>query len=214
MYTTNYRKIVNHHNSATHSAVVSELIKKKSSELDIDYFAARSNLDKKYNIYSATSKMFLTVYAEIRSNLPFINHHYLVELQKANGLDLGHYFANRDGATRITESISLQMHYKLLENLKSHARPISIIIDLSEAGFHYLCIMLQTIENKRTVIYFYKIIKLDEDETGEGIYNAIIEQFKEDDLFDYIKQNLVGFASDGASSMISPKKALSHSLES
>ena len=155
--------------------------------------------DTKYSQVEATSKMFRTVYAEIRANIPFNQHKVIVELQKTHKINLGTHYSTKEGAMGIVESISRQMHEKLLANLKTEKNPISLIMDTSDdfQKRHYLSVMFQTIEKNRPVVYFYRLIELTSDERGKGLYDALIGALEEDDLLNHIKTNLVGFTSDG-----------------
>lgn len=73
----------------------------------------------------------------------------------------------------------------------------------------------QAIEEDSPVIYFYKLIPTSTDETAEGFYkslrNAIVDE--ERDLFSYLKNNLVGYGSDGASVMLGKYGGLAVVLE-
>jgi hypothetical protein len=58
------------------------------------------------------------------------------------------------------EIISLNMKQTLIQELKSKLFPFSFILDTSDAGYHYLPVLIQSVERERPVVYFYKLIKL------------------------------------------------------
>jgi hypothetical protein len=121
-----------------------------------------------------------------------------VELQKTHDVNLGKYFADQFGARKITISISLQMHNYLIEFLKSSKPPISLLIDTSDCGSHYLSVLIQTIEKGKPIVLFYKLIELGEDETGLGLFNSLYNSLQDDDLLDYMRSHLTAVATDGA----------------
>jgi len=92
---------------------------------------------------------------------------------------------------------------KYITNSKS---PMSIILDSSTdvSQHHYLVVYLQSLEDYTPVLYFYKLIPLQIDESAAGHFNVLQKQWQEEklDLTSHIKRNLVAFASDGAPVMM------------
>ena len=169
---------------------------------------AQNKIDDDNLILKPTSNFFRTVYTMVRANIPFESIKHLVNLQEIHGVELGKLYQNIPGVHDMTLTISEVMKNKLFEFLKKNNNPLSLIIDASDAGYHYLSVMIQTIENNRPVVYFYELIKLTADESGKGLFNSLIEQLTKDNLLEFVQENLYGVASDGQSSMISPEVGL------
>lgn len=99
------------------------------------------------------------------------------------------------------KSISSNMHKRLLKHMLSENLPFSVIVDGSAdiTDNHYLSVYFQILEGNVPVIVFYKLIELSSDLSGAGIYKSFENAFQDEeiDLFNYFRQNLIGFASDG-----------------
>ena len=58
--------------------------------LEDDYIIhQRSGLSTAKDAYTVTERMILTIYVEIKLNIPFKRHQDMVNLQRLNGLNLG-----------------------------------------------------------------------------------------------------------------------------
>jgi len=106
--------------------------------------------------------MFRVVYAEIIANVAFNRNNLMVKTQQLNGVDLGYHHSNAQGATRIMEVISEEMHATLLKSLKGGNYPVSIVLNGSTSTdvVHFLVVLFQTLENNRPIVYFYRLIEL------------------------------------------------------
>ena len=185
----------------THTTVLSQLQQAHENELPRYFDAVNKKLEASENhILEATSKMLRTVYTEIIANVPFYQHPKIVELQKINGVPLGYHHYDPHGATRMMELILREMHARLLQKIKSNNDPISIILDGSTSTdmFHFLSVLVQTLENERPIVYLYRLVELGVDETAVGLKNALIQVFQKDGIESHMKEKLVGFGSDGA----------------
>lgn len=114
---------------------------------------------------------------------------------------MGTHHFERTSCIRMTIDISSNMHETLINSLIDNQMPISIIIDDSTdvGNVHYKIVYFQTIEVANPVIYFYKLIELTTG-TGLGGFEALRiawESDKRTDFHSYMKNNLIGFASDG-----------------
>ena len=63
-------------------------------------------------------------------------------------------------------------------------------------------ILLQAIENNIPRTYLYRLVELGQDETANGLLQAIVQAFREDGLEKFMKQQLVGYTADGAATMV------------
>jgi hypothetical protein len=127
-----------------------------------------------------------------------------------NGANMGINHYERTSATRILENISTKMHSTLLKHLKLESNPISILLDTStDAGNqNHLFIYLRTLENHWPQTYFYRCLKVKK-ESPSDLLNFIVDAFNNDDIYDTVTSNLVGFASDGSPIMLGRHSGLS-----
>lgn len=203
-YKKNQDSIAEHTRSISHANIISNLqniaAKRQRSSFLIDEQIEESRNEKYLEV---TARMIRTVYVVNKLSLPFSDHRALVTLQKLNGLNLGYHHYERSSCTRMTNDISNHMHETLIENLIKSQMPISVIVDdTTDAGnVHYKIVYFQTVEDVSPVIYFYKIIQL-KSGTGFGGFETMRlswESEKKPEFYQYMQENLVGFASDGAS---------------
>ena len=207
-YKDNYNLITRHYNSKYHKEVIRILAEQTQLSLSNKFVEAQNKIDNDNLILKPTSNFFRTVYTMVRANIPFESIKHLVNLQEIHGVDLGKLYQTNKGVHEMTLTISEVMKNKLIDFLKKNNNPLSLIIDAAEAGYHYLSVMIQTIENNGPIVYFYELIKLTSDESGQGLYNSLIDQLTKDNLLDFIQTNLYGVATDGQSSMISTEVGL------
>ena len=78
-----------------------------------------------------------------------------------------------------------------------------------------MSILIQTIEKNRPVVFFYRLVHLDETaEDAETLKEAIKYVLeKVDELWDIVKKKLVGLITDGASTMTGYKSGLGKRME-
>ena len=85
--------------------------------------------------------MIRTVYAEIKLNIPFMQHGRVVKLIELNSGDMGTHHKDKTAAIRMMLLISKYMHMQLLTHLSNEkSGPLSLILDTTTdlRGDHYL----------------------------------------------------------------------------
>ena len=103
----------------------------------------------------------------------------------------------------------MSFHITVLETfLKYNNLLFSTDGSTSRGNRHYLAVLLQTMEKLRVVTYFYHLIEIPLDETSVGLTTVLVNQLKTDKLYETIKNNIVGFVSDGASVMVGVKSGM------
>ena len=203
--------LINEHpKTSSHLAVINKLKEEQQNQLPTIMTTVQEEEEVRHNkIYQITSNMIKTVYAEVRMNIPFQYHPYMVELLKLHGVNVGFHHYDARSATRMVDVISSSMHKTLLETLKQNNYPCSLIVDTSSSIglFHYLSVLIQTLEKERPVVYFYKLIEVGQDSTATGLMNAFETSLYQEkiDITGFFKNNLVGFGADGASVNLGPK---------
>ena len=71
-----------------------------------------------------------------------------------------------------------------------------------------MAVLIQTIEKSKVVTYFYSLIEIGLDETAMGLATVLVNQLTKDGLLQIVKDNMVGFVSDGASVMVGVKSGM------
>lgn len=211
-YKKNQELISGHGSSVAHLNIVSNLkaeaAKRQRTEIAQYEQSEEMNDDSRLLI---TARMFRSVYVLNKLSLPYSDHAGLVTLQKLNGLDMGYHHYEHTGCTKMSFFISDVMHDILIDYLIKNQMPISIIVDDTTdlSATHYKIVYFQTIEENRPVIYFYKLIEL-KAETGEAHFKVLISAWDDEkpEFSKYMKQNLIGFASDGHPSNLGVKNGM------
>lgn len=199
----NQDSIYEHAKSKTHLNIITNLQKESVAKKRRLTPFLTSN-DRKDNYLLVTSKMLRTVYAINKLTLPFDDHEVVVYLQKLNGVELGYHHYERSGCVSMTLHLSNSFHEILIDYLIAKKNPISLIIDdtTDKGNNHFKIVYFQTIEDNNPVIYFYKLIET-KSEKGISSFEALRDAFKSEkrsQFHDYMQNNLIGFASDGAPS--------------
>ena len=196
----NRKMIYRHYEGNAHRSVLYKLKKYKLDNLKSTFISEQQKRDIKDEESKITSRMFRTVYFEAKTNLAFDNHRRLVDLQRIHGVEMGHLYASKQGSFQILESISLQMHERLLNYLLSANKPFSILLDGSNdlTKNHYLSVLFQTLDkDDNIVVYFYRLVNLKNDETARGMMRELLWWFNHDGLTKFVQNNLVAYSSDG-----------------
>lgn len=198
----NRETILGHSSTNGHLTIIDLLRKTAHKRIRQDLENIRELEEKKDSkALEITSKMIRTVYVINKLTMSFSSHGGIVTLQKINGIDMGYHHYERTSCMRMTTVMSKTMHDTLIEQLLSKNVPISIIIDgtTDSSRIHYLIVYFQTMENDNPMIYFYRLIEVN-DESSLGFFEALENAWKKEngDFYGYMHNNLVGFASDGA----------------
>lgn len=196
----NQDSLYEHAKSITHLNIIANLLKESVAKKHRSQSFPVEIPGESYLLI--TAKMFRTVYVINKLSLPFSDHQTVVQLQKLNGIDLGVHHYERSGCYAMTIELSNYFHEILIDNLIENKNPISLIVDdtTDMGNIHYKIVYLQTIEDTNPVIYFYKLLET-KSESGISGFEALRDAFmseKRVEFHDYMQNNLIGFASDGA----------------
>ena len=202
-YFNNIRTLRQHGSSAKHVAVISALKAEGNLGLE-DMKRAMSKKIERRNSFAKMTSMIRTVYASVRMNAPFNAHATLVNLQKLNGVNLGHRLDNRFDAAEMMMALSRNMHSQLMSYLQeSNSVATGLLIDEStdNKNRNYLVVLFQIIEQGQPVVVFYKLIPLTHDASAQALKRAMLDSWREDNIYDYMKNSLLGVGTDGASTL-------------
>ena len=203
-------------NSGTHKQVISYLKNKKQKMITKQFEEAEKKQSATYcDKYCVTAIMFRIVYAAVKLNIPLMHHRDMVQLIHSSGGSVGYHHFEHTSALKMGTLISETFHQQLIDYILQSDSPRSIICDAATdpRQNHYLSVLLQGIEDNLPKVYFYRLILLGSDETAEGLLQVLLKAFDEDGITDKMRQNLVGFTSDGASGMLGKHNGLAQKIQ-
>ncbi|CAM4409992.1 unnamed protein product [Lepidochelys kempii] len=196
-----------HFESSSHLRVINVLNESKKEPL-----TTVINKVTEKNI-AIISKIFNIVYSLVKRNRPMSDMEDEVELQIKNETDLGNCLHSQFSAIRIVEHIGeliKQIFSKIIENNSK----ICIIIDeastISSKTVLVILIKCELQDSSPTI--FLNLVEL-ESTKAENIYNALRNALTNTGFdTEYLKKNLTGFCSDGASTMLGHKSGVATKL--
>ena len=200
--------ILRHEESRVHKFVVRGLKKRAAAKIPERFEVAQKKVmtDEEIDLEPTVNHVRSVFETICKLNVALESYERTVTLQKLNGINLGLYLANRQGATRTVSMLSSQFHDILIDKLRSNSFFISLICDESTdmSQRKYLAVLLQSFENEEVKMYNYRTIYLDDVVvSAEYLLEKLVEAFREDNLEATMKEYLRSFTSDGASVMVS-----------
>src|SRR6478609_12115538 len=114
-----------------------------------------------------TCRVFRTAYAVSKMNLPFTAQRELLDLQEANGVELGQLHKSNHSCAKIVNHISTQMKNKLSENLRKLMPHVAVLLDESTLY-------------KTSVIALYlrtRLVDITEEEQGQAVAHGVTNVF-------------------------------------
>ena len=115
----------------------------------------------------------------------------------------------------MTVFLANSMRKRLLNHLRNTNSPISIILDgtTDYSSQHFIIVYFSAIENNRNQHYFYDLLSVGLEEDSETLKKILFKKFEDDNILDLIQNNLVGYTSDGAHTMIKLKDLIKDELK-
>ena len=118
-------KISAHQLSLSHNKAAQILADSRKERLE------NATLQQEAHVFSATKKIFNTVYYLAKTDRPFSDHKGLIDLQKKNGIDIGVTLQSHYSSTKIIKNISSEFRKNLILKLISEEQKLSVLIDES-----------------------------------------------------------------------------------
>lgn len=147
-------------------------------------------------------------YIELRARVSFRSHKLFMDGVSKLNVNVGFKHRSEDSLHLICTTLSESFHVKLLRFLVKSDTFFSLICDgTTNRSVLYLVCLIQTIEEKRPIVYFWGLIVIT---TGESGYN-MVEDLKiriiEDDekvpgFQEFFKRRIIAVVSDSASNMV------------
>ncbi|XP_025190416.1 E3 SUMO-protein ligase KIAA1586-like [Melanaphis sacchari] len=155
-------------------------------------------------------KIFRTAYFIAKNQRPFLDMPKLIDLQALNGVNMGRVLQTNKSCANIVDHISNEMRLKICNDIIENNRKLCIVVDesttLSKKTMLVICLRCANGDSQEiNIFFFFDIIELN-CTSAESIKTAIINNMLKHGIkLDFLKQNLVGFVSDGASNMLGRK---------
>lgn len=161
-----------------------------------------------------TEKIFRTAYLIAKNQKPYTDMPKLVDLHVKNGLEMGR---SKKSCSNIIDHISSEMRLKLCKDIVNNKRKLCIIVDesttLSDKIMLVICLRTAIANDEDIITFFFDIVEL-HNTTADTILLAITNHLSKYGIKqEYLKINLVGFVSDGASNMLGRKSGVGVKLE-
>ncbi|XP_063797579.1 E3 SUMO-protein ligase KIAA1586-like [Pseudophryne corroboree] len=207
------KKIHDHRYSKAHEAAVKMLQEKNNNVLP-------QLVAQQYNEHIQTTvRVFRTAYHVAKNNRPFTDHPQLIDLQEANGCDLGKILQSNVVCTDIVTHISSEMRKRLIQNIVTLKPKVSIQVDESTSVSKKTTLILyvraimvamagESSEDCQPTTFFLDLVEL-ESTTAQGIYDSILATLSKHGLSkSLLSEILIGFGSDGAAVMLGSKSGV------
>jgi len=159
--------------------------------------------------FETTEKIFRTAYFIAKNQRPYVDMPKLVDLQVLNGISMGRVLQSDKSCATIIDHIANEMRIKMCKDIIENNRKLCIIVDesttLSKKTMLVICLRCAIGDAFEVSTFFFDIVELN-CTTAESIKTAILDNlFKYNINLGFLKNNLVGFVSDGASTMLGRK---------
>ena len=167
-------------------------------EIQADPWATDLNNDNE--VLSATMNMLRLIYMEAKLSVGYHSHETVVTTATLVGGDVGFRHYSAHSAFEMTNLISNEMHKLFIKFLQESRGPLSLIIDGSttKSNLHLMAVLIQVIEPVGPVCHFYKLINMGSRGDAQSIVDAMVNQFKLDNIWSIMKSRLKAITFDGA----------------
>lgn len=192
--------------------MTAQSITAKANEETIENVCDKMNLSN----LKSTIKVFRSAYCLAKNDRPFSDYSKLLQLQKMNGVDIGVGLHSRFSATEIIDHISDGMKKRITQQVKSISGKISILIDesttLSDKSTLIVYLKCETSKDLPPNVLFLDLIELP-NQTADSIFEALLGCLNNYGFaLEYLKDNFIAFACDGASVMLGKKSGVVEKL--
>lgn len=161
--------------------------------------------------FESTIRVFNTVYSIVKKTRPFTDLPFDIQLQKLNGLDMGRILHSDHACADIASHIAIEMKTKITNFLVKNNFKISVLIDeatsVSKKTCLVVCIRASTDVKNETdpITFFLDLIELENTKSETIVLQLLSSLNKHKFSHEYLIQNFICFACDGASNMIGRK---------
>lgn len=191
-------KIGLHEKTKCHKAL-QEILNDKEKDVLPTVF---ENVNSKH--LETTEKVFRTAYYLCKNERPFTDHPSLIDLQQANGMDMGVLLQSRQVGGDICEFIGTEMQKKLAAQIVSSNEKVAIMIDESTTSSTAttLVVCMRTFIESSPLTFYLDLVEVEEASSGTITLKLLNALHKLGMTEEWLQKHLIGFASDGASAML------------
>lgn len=206
------KKMYEHKESLSHKAALKTVQDQQSDALKSSLAVQNEKQ------HDETVKVFRTAYYVAKNDRPYTDHSDLIDLQVCNGISMGRVLHSNVTCTDIIDHISNEMKQTLIDNIVKSRSSISVLIDESTSLGTLTCLNVYvraTFDcNVGPVTFFLDIIEL-HSTTADGIEAELLKCLTGYDGFteEFLVQNWIGLAVDGASVMMGSKTGVATRLK-
>jgi OTU-like cysteine protease len=205
------RKKMSTHVSSTAHRIAQEIMQ-QAEKGGMDKVLQSMNSDA----IEMSCKVFRTAYYLARNDRPFSDHQSLLELQQANGLDVGIGLKSRYSATEIVQHVYDTMRKTACSAIIQCKGKIAVLVDESTTVSNQSALIVylkcETDKSAEPHYMFLQLVELP-DQKADTIARALIDCLRENGFDnEYLQQHLVAFVSDGASVMTGRKAGVASIL--
>ena len=204
------KKMREHFSSKSHSICLSQLQDHAADQIT----KCMDALNHKH--IESTCRVFNTVYSLAKRSRPFSDIEDEVELQIKNGVDMGVGLHSRKTTVKIVDHIAKEIKSELFAKIIEQNKKNCVIIDEAStiSSKSVLVIFVKVEDEELSPIIFLDLVEL-ESQGAEQIYNTMLDSLNSAGFNnEYLKQNLIGFCSDGASVMLGRNSGVGTRLQS
>jgi hypothetical protein len=166
-------------------------------------------------ITETTERVFRTAYKQIKLNRPFLDFESEIEVQELNGLDMGRILHSNVACGDIARYICAEMRKAVCAAIVSRKSKFAILIDESTtiSNLSTLIVYIRTaFDDNGPVTMFLDLVEL-KSTTANAIVSGLLTSLKNHGISDdFIRDNCVGLATDGASVMLGKKAGVAKLL--
>uniref|UniRef100_H3A966 HAT C-terminal dimerisation domain-containing protein n=1 Tax=Latimeria chalumnae TaxID=7897 RepID=H3A966_LATCH len=200
------KKIFDHKRSIVHKRSLEICAAAKKEQFE----KAIANQESAYQ--ENTCRVFRTVYTLAKLNRPFSDLPVVLDLQKANGLDVGRVLQSDHSCADIMCHIAKSMRRKLVESVISNDLKIGFMIDesttTSKKAALVICMKVVFTNSDEASSMFFDLAQL-ADTTASTIHDTFLWALYDNGFTrEFLLRNFVSFATDGASNMLGRKSGV------
>lgn len=194
------KKILKHKNTQVHLKI-EQMIDQSMLEVIPNHLQNLSIIDN-----ALTEKIFRTAYFIAKNQRPYTDMPKLVDLHVNNGLEMGRILQTDKACSNIVDHICSEMRKKIFKDIVDNRRKLCITVyestTISNKTMLVICLRAAIAHEEDMITLFFDIIEL-QNTSASTIYAAIIDDLSKYGInHEYLKNNLDGFVSDGASNML------------
>ncbi|KAJ8872858.1 hypothetical protein PR048_026474 [Dryococelus australis] len=168
------------------------------------------------SLLASTKAIYKSAYYIAKNDRPYSDHFGFLELQQLNGVDIGVGLHSRYSAVEIIDHILKEMKCKIIRQILEISGKLSIIFDESTSlGATSTLIVYLKCEVSNELPPYFLFLDLIElpDQKSETVFEHLLNCLNKHGFHDnYLKENLVAFASDGASVMLRKNSGIAKKL--